>query len=101
MRKYLVVLSSIAVLACPVLGEDPVSTVQPPAAKSDAQSSASANPDEKVCRKQPPPTGSRLGAKTVCMTNRQWDELYSTNKTFVRGMQASGLGAKPMGAVGN
>ena len=101
MRKSVAILSFVTALTCSAWGAEPSPAVQLPATQSDAQTSANAHLDETVCRKQPPPTGSRLGAKTVCMTNRQWEEMYSNNRTAVRGMQNNGLGSKPSGDAGN
>jgi len=101
MRKPVVVLSFIAALTCPAWSDDSAPAAQQPAVQSNAQAPADAHLDETVCKKQPPPIGSRLGAKTVCMTNRQWEELYNNTRNSVRGMQNNGLGAKPLGATGS
>lgn len=42
-----------------------------------ADSSASANKpdlDKIVCKSLPPPTGTRLGGRRVCKTERQWEQ---------------------------
>lgn len=40
-----------------------------------------------VCRKLPPPLGSRLGGRTVCMTQREWDEQRSGAQRELERMQ--------------
>lgn len=31
------------------------------------------NPDEVICRRQPPVVGSRLGGRRTCMTRQEWE----------------------------
>jgi hypothetical protein len=47
---------------------------QAPAPQAAQTASNGANLDEIVCRSEPPPTGSRLGASRECHTVRQWNE---------------------------
>ena len=42
-------------------------------ARVQPASASTANPDEIVCRSMAPPTGTRLGARRVCQSQRQWD----------------------------
>jgi hypothetical protein len=41
------------------------------------------DPDEIICRRQPPTLGSRLGAKRTCATRAQWHDL-DVRRAFAR-----------------
>jgi hypothetical protein len=41
------------------------------------------DPDEMICRRQPPTVGSRLGAKRTCATRAQWHD-FDVRRAFAR-----------------
>ncbi|MDE1985416.1 MAG: hypothetical protein KGJ28_02650 [Alphaproteobacteria bacterium] len=45
-----------------------------PAAQTASQDQTS-DWDKVICKKMPPPTGTRLGGRTVCQTKKRWLEL--------------------------
>ena len=47
----------------------------------------SGEPDQIVCRTMDPPTGTRLGARRVCRTQRQWDGAVEVVKRQLLEMQ--------------
>ncbi len=51
---------------------------------------ASATDTGVICKKADPKTGSRLGARDVCMTKAQWDEVEAAAKGFAKDTQDSG-----------
>ncbi|GAA0554264.1 hypothetical protein GCM10008941_37860 [Rhizomicrobium palustre] len=83
MRK--VVLAGVLLfgLAAPALADG----VDPQAAADEAHL------NEVVCKKQPPPVGSRIGEKTVCLTNREWQAKWAAAKRDSQAMQSSTIGA--------
>ena len=92
MRKRTIVLAAAAILWTPLLAAAPGPGIYDPDNKPDqATSTDEAHLDEMVCKMMSPPTGSRLGAKKVCMTNRQWMALWDSSKAGVRAMQNKSL----------
>ncbi|HVV64887.1 MAG TPA: hypothetical protein VHC42_05425 [Rhizomicrobium sp.] len=90
--KRLVCLTLVAGLACVPIwawADDPIASapsspavaVQPePAAKSPVSDA-----DAVVCRTLAPKTGSRLGARRVCLKQREWDDMmYRAQKELMR-----------------
>jgi hypothetical protein len=57
------------------------------AAAVPASTSAAADPNAKVCRKLPPPTGTRLGSRRVCKTQAEWDQERFDARQAVELMQ--------------
>ena len=65
---------------------DPVSSAsQAPAA------SPGSDPDEVVCRMGDPPTGSRLGARRICQTRKEWEQQTKESQTALGTLQTKGL----------
>ena len=104
MRNFAFFLGLSVLLTVPALAEDAVpaapsgqpaavasgaASVQPAAAETEAML------NETVCKKQAPATGSRLGARTVCMTNKEWRERTVRTQQVITDMQQKGLGAVP------
>jgi hypothetical protein len=93
MRKQIFALATAMLLVGPVLADEPA-----PANASDPAATDEAHLDEMVCKKQPPPTGSRIAGKTVCLTNRQWLALWDESKRATAAMQNKSIGK---GSTGN
>jgi hypothetical protein len=58
---------------------------------------------EAVCRHQEPPTGTRLGSRTVCKSQQEWDEIDAANRDALRDhslRQLQGPADHPMGKSG-
>jgi hypothetical protein len=47
----------------------------PDAAAASAKQSSAEDPDAIVCKRLAPETGTRLGSRTQCRTNAQWNEI--------------------------
>jgi len=110
MRNFLFCLWVAAFSTVPVLAEDdapvapsgvPSAAATAPASANAASStqSATAEADAKsnqiVCKKQAPPTGSRLGARKVCMTAKEWQERTAASQKAISDMQQKALGIVP------
>ena len=63
-----------------------------------AQQTAAADPDKKICKKVQT-TGTRLGAKKVCATKAEWDEVARKAREFTTGIQR-GAGRTGMPTAG-
>lgn len=68
----------------PAAEEPPASTTQvdtKPPAQQPAQDEVEASDNDKVvCKKEPPPIGSRMGGKKVCRTVAEWRRIQATAK---------------------
>jgi len=73
-------------------------TAMPPAAGDPSTTSDAPNLDQVECRELPPPTGTRLGARRICQTKRQWLALQADSQKTLNDMQRRG--GSP-GMVGN
>ncbi len=67
---------SIALLLTALLVQTPPPAPVPPA-----------NPNERICRKMPVPTGSRVPAKRECRTAAQWAAIDAENNSDVEQMR--------------
>ena len=83
-------------LAVPTLADGP-SGMTPTPQGTSAASTDDAHLDETVCKKQPPPTGSRIAGKTICMTNREWQALWDESKRAASAMQNKPISKGPSG----
>jgi len=44
----------------------------------------------KICRKLDPATGSRIGSRTVCMTQAEWDLREQTSRDWAKDVSTNG-----------
>lgn len=111
MRSFVLFLGFSVLVTAPSLATDAPSaapTAQPAATATQSAAPASAAPgaqaatteteemlNQTICKKQPPPTGSRLGARTICMTNREWRDRTARTQQVITDMQQKGLGIVP------
>lgn len=77
-RKAIALLCAVGggFLAVPAMGWN-----QDPASEEIAESSSS---EEVVCRRTPPPVGSRIGGRRICKTEREWALLDAENQGVLR-----------------
>lgn len=90
MRKFALLLVSTAglmVLGNAVALADGSQTTTDPAQTSSAQS----DPDKVVCRSMDPPTGSRLGSRRECKTQREWDDIQRQARQQTEHQQSNGF----------
>jgi hypothetical protein len=74
---------------------------QTPAAAPTAAShddATEADLDKIVCKSQPPPTGTRLGARKTCLSVRQWRVVEEESQKALDNQQSVGSSA---GKIGN
>jgi hypothetical protein len=57
----------------------------------DQEAKAVASKDEKICRRLPPPLGSRVGSRRVCKTQAQWDADERIAKELAQDTARRGL----------
>jgi hypothetical protein len=69
----------------------------PPPASNDAAAQpkpdADSGKDIVVCRDVPPPTGTRLGKRHICMTQQRWDDLQKNTERAIDRVQQRGTQA--------
>lgn len=56
-----------------------------PAGNQQAQNTSDAR--EIVCRRMPPPAGTRIGPRNICRTQAEWDLLQQQNREEVERQQ--------------
>src|ERR1700679_397332 len=59
-------------------------TTVAPVMSTPATAVAANDPKEIVCRQMEPETGTRLGARRICQTNAQWDEMTRETQENMR-----------------
>ncbi|MBU6298284.1 MAG: hypothetical protein KGJ79_09240 [Alphaproteobacteria bacterium] len=45
--------------------------------------------DQVICKRLPPPTGTRIGGHTVCQTKKQWLELEQSSQDTLQKAESS------------
>ena len=64
-----------------------------PAAAASQDDATEADLNKIVCRRQPPPTGTRLGSRNVCLTVRQWRVVEEDSQKALGNQQSVGSSA--------
>ena len=97
MRKLALLLVSTAgliVMGSSAMAEDPAqpapATTAAPAAAPAPAATPSDDGDKLVCRNMAAATGTRLGARRECKTQRQWDDARLQTQKEIGQMQSSG-----------
>lgn len=68
-----------------------------PALAADEDQSATAERNEVVCKTLAANTGTRLGARKICMTRAEWDARRRADQENVQRVQSTGLMGAPEG----
>lgn len=89
MRKLVLLLASTAGLF--IMGSSAMAQAQPaPAAAPAAAAPAAApteDPNKVVCRNMDAPTGTRLGVRRECKTQKEWDDARLQTQKEIGNMQ--------------
>jgi hypothetical protein len=72
----------------PAVFAEPAAPVQAP---PSTQAAASPDQDRIVCRVMGPPTGSRLGSRRECKTQKEWDYIQKEQQDRITQMQQRAL----------
>jgi hypothetical protein len=76
--KFLLCLSAAGLVATSATAQvNSVTSSNGPRPRNN-EVTANGNLDEIICRQSPPPLGSRLGHRRICMTRAQWLEQNQT-----------------------
>ncbi|MGN6149846.1 MAG: hypothetical protein ACTHPD_15010, partial [Rhizomicrobium sp.] len=61
------------------------------------------DPGAIVCKRMAPETGTRLGSRTICHTNAQWDAISREAQSGLKDVQQRNAGSyvTPPGAAGS
>ncbi len=94
MPLFALVFAASAMMPFAALGADGLGA---PATTATLSNQAS-DLDEVICKKLAPPTGTRLGGRTVCDTKRHWQQLQQESKEELTRMQFKG-GSAPAGGA--
>ena len=98
MRKLALLLVSTAgliVMGSSAMAEDPAqpapaAPAAAPAAAAPAPAATTSDLDKVVCRNMEAATGTRLGARRECKTQREWDDARLQTQKEIGQMQSSG-----------
>jgi hypothetical protein len=87
--KFAYLLTAVAVVAAPAVAQSTIEPrpVQAPTAQSDV--------NKIICKKQQE-IGSRLGAKKVCLTKKEWQDRADIDREDVERVQQN-TGTRPSG----
>ncbi|MBI1329177.1 MAG: hypothetical protein GC166_04645 [Alphaproteobacteria bacterium] len=72
-------------------------SVQSLSAEETSSSTVSADLDKIVCKTMAPPTGTRLGGRRLCQTQREWDAMHENTKQDLMKNQMQGIQQSPPG----
>jgi len=96
-RKLALLLVSTAgliAMGSSAMAEDPAqpapAATAAPAAAPAPTAAPTEDADKVVCRNMAPATGTRLGARRECKTQRQWDDARLQTQKEIGQMQSSG-----------
>jgi hypothetical protein len=67
------------------------------AGTSAPANSTVSDPDRIVCHDSPAPTGTRLGGRRECHTQKQWDMMRQQDQQTINSVQMKGLNTAPPG----
>ena len=83
--KYLLIMVTASLGAAPLSATGPVEEAA--AAEAAKRTQEEGGPNAYVCKKFPPPAGTRLGKRQVCKTQAEWDQLEKDMHDGIRKMQ--------------
>jgi len=63
----------------------------PPPAPAATEAAKPADLDKMVCRNMAPATGSRIGARRECRTQREWDDIREQSQKETNKMEGTTL----------
>jgi len=87
MLKFVFGLSVLALMASPAIAQQP------------KQDDTTKNANEKLICKREEAVGSRLAAKRVCLTAKEWDEIAAANREHTEDIQR-GAGGRSSNCLG-
>lgn len=89
MHKLSLLLASagMVVIGSAALADSPAPAPAPAAAPTAAAPEQQADRDRVVCRTEAPATGTRLGARRICRTQHEWDDIRQQSQQQTMGME--------------
>jgi hypothetical protein len=88
--EFIVIKSTaIALAVAGLLGSGTLALAQQtaPASPPAAQAAPQSDPNQIICKTMAPPTGTRLGARRICQTQKQWDDQEALARQQLMQMQ--------------
>jgi hypothetical protein len=86
---------NMVIAACVIAGVPALASAAGPVEEAAAAEAALKSQEEKggpnayVCKKLPPPVGTRLGARQICKTRANWELLETDMQDGLRKMRSS------------
>lgn len=88
MRTIAILLTAAFAIAAQAFADKPAAPTPAGAAAPQANTAAeNAYLDKVICKKQPPPTGTLLGTRSICHTERDWREITRRSRDDVEKRQ--------------
>lgn len=89
MRNFVIFLASASMFVTAAAADpaSPASSTATPAAAPMAAPVAASDPDRMVCRTMDAKTGSRIGGRRECRTQREWDDIRHQSEHELEKMQ--------------
>ena len=90
MRKLALLLVSTAglvVMGSSAMAEDPAQPAPAAAAAAAPAAAPAEDPNKIVCRNMDAPTGTRLGVRRECKTQKEWDDARLQTQKEISNMQ--------------
>lgn len=82
----------IAVAALGLLGTSAFAQDAPVAATPQTapatQTMPAGDPNEVICKTMEPATGTRIGARRICQTKREWDDIANQSRRMLDKMES-------------
>ncbi len=98
MLKYTLLMSAFGLaMSATLAAADPAPTAAPTQPAAATAPAAQVDADKIVCRTEPPATGSRLGSRRTCRTQREWDDIREQSQKETNKMEIG----SPIGPRGN
>ena len=69
----------------------------PPPAPAATDAAKTSDLDKMVCRTMAPATGTRIGARRECRTQREWDDIRQQSQKITSQMEGSSHTTNPTG----
>jgi hypothetical protein len=90
MRNFVIFLVGASMFASAAVADPatPASSAAVPAAAPATAPVATNDPNRMVCRTMDAKTGSRIGARRECRTQREWDDIRQQDQHSLEKMQA-------------
>jgi hypothetical protein len=78
---------SAAVIAPALIAAAPAAQTAQSAAPAKTAKTAKVDPNQVICKKFPPPVGTRVGSRQICKTQAEWDMIDRNQEEVMEEVQ--------------